>query len=340
MPVVHVFSMTMVEGLWAPGFPPERLAEALGLLYNIGPTGFLIPLGCALVLTRHGSPGELARRGARTVGMGLGLNAVRFTLVYIIIGLSLGDAAALSRAWMWLIGSDVLPFAGLTFLVFSGVRKWKLPDWAVLGLGLACAAGQMLLPVPHMAGTGGHLLGNLIFVEGGESFFPLLSWIVYPCLGYFYQSRLRKTRNPKRFHLLLGVGCASLLAGTAALLKRKGKSLRSHLMWGETDFRMDLVTTWIVALMNGLYLSLTWPLAKWLEKHPVRKPITGLTKRMTSFYCIHWLLLMAGVLWSKLRKKKNVIRGPHGYWAAVAGLFAAAALLSELWGRARRARRT
>lgn len=340
LPVVHVFSMTLIDGLAAPGFPPQWLTEFLALLYNIGPTGFLIPLGCAVVLTRHNSPEELARRGARTIGMGLTLNFFRFTLVYLILGLCLGDAAVLMRAWTWLIGSDVLPFAGMTFLVFAGVRKWHLPDWAVLAIGAGCAVGQMLLPVPNMPGTLGHLLGNLIFVEGGESYFPLLSWLIFPCLGYVYQSRLQKTRDPKRFHMLLGVSSALLLAATVALLRRAGKWKRRYLLWGEMDFHMDMVTTWIVSLISALFLSLTWPLANWLKKCPVRKPISSLAKRMTSFYCIHWLLLMGAILWSKLRRRTPPIRRVRDYWAAVAGIFTVAAMLSKLWAVFRTSKRS
>lgn len=330
MPFLHVNTMLALEGLYADGFPPAYLTAALGLLYNLVPTVFMFCLGGGVVLTRHGEPAALARRGVATILLGVGLNLIRFAPYYLITGAYFSDAAMLRKAWFWLIGSDILPFAGLSFLFFAETRRRELSEWAVLGFGLACAAGQMLLPVPEMPGTLGHLLGNVFFVEGGESYFPFVSWLVFPCLGYFYQKRLQKTKKPVRMHLVLGTVCAALLAISVTLLKRRGRWKKRYLLWGEMDFRMDLPAVWIASLIGGIWLSVSYFLARLLDRRPLRSLAAGISKRLNAFYCIHWVVLMAGLLIAKLRGKRRM-HSVGGVLAAGTALLSAGVLLAKLW---------
>lgn len=330
MPFLHVNSMLTLEGLYADGFPPAWLTVALGLLYNLVPTVFMFCLGSGVVLTRHGQPSALARRGAETILLGLGLNLVRFVPYYLTVGLYYSDAAALQQAWMWLIGSDVLPFAGMSFLFFAAMKKLGRFEWTVLLAGLFFAVGQMLLPVPNSPGTLGHLLGYVIFTEGGESYFPFVSWIIFPCLGYFYQKRLKKMKNPARMHLHLGVVCAALLVISAALLKRRGRWKNRYLLWGEMDFRMDLPAVWFSGLILGLWLSVTYFLSRLLDFRWLRARASSLSKRQTAFYCIHWVVLMSGILIAKLRGKRRV-HSLGGFLTAGTAVLTAGLLLSKLW---------
>ena len=318
MPFLHAVYHFEFEGFFAPEFPMGQVSYVLGVLYNFVPGVFLFCLGCGTVLTRHDTPEAFARRGKRLILLGFALNLLRFTPFYLIKGLFLGDMAGFSRAWLWVIGSDVLPFAGMSFLCFAGFQKWRFPDWAMLVFGLACTVGQMLLPVPHMTGTLGHLLGNFIFVDGGAAYFPFLSWIIYPCLGCYYQSRLQKTKHPARFHLLLGLGCAALFAASAVVLKRRGKWQKRYLLWGEGDFRMDLPTTWFAGLAGGVWLSVAYFLARGLNRFRIRNWLSAFFKQVTSFYCIHWLVLMYGLLACRLRGSRKKIRSA-GAFAAVSG---------------------
>ncbi|MBQ7520360.1 MAG: DUF1624 domain-containing protein, partial [Clostridia bacterium] len=324
---LHAFYHLDFERFLAPEFPLSLVSDVLGMLYNFVPGVFLFCLGCGAVLTRRNTPEAFARRGRHLILLGLVLNLLRFTPFYLIKGLALGDMAGFSRAWLWLIGSDVLPFAGMSFLCFAGMKRCRFPDWAVLCFGLACAAGQMLLPVPRMDGMAGHLLGNFLFVDGGASYFPFLSWMVYPCLGYFYQSRLSQTRHPARFHLVLGAVCGSLLAASVLLLKHLGKWKKRYLFWGEMEFRMDLPTTWFAGLIGGVWVSAAYFLS--LLKCPAGKWISAFSRRVTSFYCVHWLILMYGLLLGRLVKKPAKMRSIGAFAAAGTALVLVSAILTK-----------
>ncbi|MBQ9720523.1 MAG: hypothetical protein IJV64_07500 [Oscillospiraceae bacterium] len=331
MPALHAAYHLEFEGFFSPVYPAEAVSALLGILYNFVPGAFLFCLGCGVVLTRHGEPRELAERGGKLILLGLALNMLRFTPFYLLKGFLLLDMAGFSRAWLWIVGSDVLPFAGLSFLVFAFARRHELPDWVVLGFGVFCAAGQMLLPVPFMTGMLGHLLGNFLFVDGGASYFPFLSWIIFPCLGYFYQSRLGKSEHPARFHLILGLSCAALLTATVAVLKRRGQWRRRYLQWGEMEFRMDFPTAWIVSLITGIWLSIAWFLSSLVKGEKLRGFISACARLVTSFYCVHWLVLMYGLLFRKLRRKPGKIHSAGGFLAVCAALTVISALVTKLW---------
>ena len=331
MPFIHVASMMLIEGLNAPSLTQGQITAMFGPLHNFGPPVFLFCMGCGVVMTRHNSAPELAQRGLKTIRMGLELNLIRFTLYYLLKGLLL-EPAVLPYAWYWLIGSDILPCAGMSLLALSAAREWELPERAVLGFGLLCAAGQMLLPSITLSGTAGSLLGNFVFVEGGGSYFPLVSWMLFPCLGYFYQTKLRKIKRPGRFHLILGLSCASLFAASYAFLKRRGKWKKRYLFWGEMGDRMDLPTTWFTCLFGGIYLSVTYGLARLLERHPMRKAITAFSRLVTAFYCIHWVVLMLTYLICQLRGLGRFLRRRRDVLALGGGLLIVSALLSGCWG--------
>ena len=331
MPFLHAVYHLDFEGFFAPEFPIEQVSSIFGVLYNFVPGIFLFCLGCGAVLTRHDTPEELANRGKKLILTGLALNAARFTPFYLVKGLVLGDMAGFSRAWLWIIGSDVLPFAGMSFIWFSAVKRWNLPDWAVLGFGIVCSAGQMLLPVPELSGTLGHLLGNFIFVEGGASYFPFISWIIFPCLGYFYQSRLNKTPRPVRFHIVLGAACASLLAASVLLMRRFGRWKKRYLHWGEMEFRMDLPTAWIAGLIGGIWVSAAYLISIPLKRLRFSDRITSFSKQLTSFYCAHWLVLMGGILICKLLRKPKKIRTAGAFTAAGTVLVILSTIISTVY---------
>lgn len=337
MPFIHVASMMLVEGLNAASLTQGQIVSMFGPLHNLGPSMFLFCMGCGVVMTRHNSPSDLTQRGLKTIRMGLVLNLLRFTLYYLIKGFLL-EPAVLPYAWYWLIGSDILPCAGMSILALAAARKGELTENVVLSFGLLCAAGQMLLPPIAMTGTAGSLLGNILFVEGGGSYFPLISWILFPCLGYFYQKKLPKIKHPGRFHLILGLSCASLFAASVAFLKRRGKWKKRYVFWGEMGDHMDLPTIWFTCLFGGVYLSVTYALARLLERFSLSKVISACSKRVTSFYCIHWVVLMFTYLICQLRGMRHFIRRRRDVFALGSGLLLVSALLSGCWGilRARR----
>ena len=334
IPFMHVVSMTFNEGMNAPSFPHEQIVGVVGLIHNNGPPMFLFSMGCGMVLSRHNSPDQRAARGLRLIWTGLLLNLIRFTPYYLIRGLVLKEYAALPYAWLWLIGSDILPCAGLCMLSFSAFLKRKLSAGAILCVGILVALSQLFLPVPRLSGMAGQLLGNFIYVEGGGSYFPVVSWLLFPCLGYFYQTVLQKVRHPGRFHLALGLGCTGLLLGSWLLLRRRGKWKPRYLRWGEMGDRMDPPTLWFVSLFMGIYVSVMYGLSALLSRFAPRRVlrcIREVSKRVTSIYVIHWVVLMYSILAAKLRGWNRRVRNVRELLALGTALLGVTLLISQLW---------
>ncbi len=335
----NVYGHMEYQGMCAAGFPSEGLRMFTGLFYNIVPASLMICMGSGIVKSSHTSPEALFRRGADIVKKGLSLNLIRFTAVFAIIGVVFSDPFFLKNAWYWFWASDILPFAGMSLMIFSGIRGRKHSAGVALCLGLGMSVLNSILGAAGvfsaLSGTPAYLLGNVFRVEKGDSFFPLSAWFIFPALGYAYETACEKVQDPDRFHGVLGVSCALLLGGSILILKKLGAWKERYLLWGVGDFKMDLPTTWFVVLINGIYFPIAYGVCRLLKGRGKKMAQVGegLARLITPVYCIHWVLLMLSVLFCKLKKKKDLFRRKGSYSLFCGVLFVVSVVLSLLWGK-------
>ena len=89
--------------------------------------------------------------------------------------------------------SDILPFAGFAFLFFALVKKMNLSNAHVLIIGIFVTVIQSFIPTfeilnPYLKA----LAGYFVYVDE-TSFFPIISWLIYPIVGYLLGQKLLKS---------------------------------------------------------------------------------------------------------------------------------------------------
>lgn len=288
MPISHVFEEFSCYDLIQQ--IPQNVTEQLGLLLMTGPGTFMMCLGFGIVFSKNSTPRKLFMRGLSMFGIQAILNIFRFTIPHWFTSSMLNYPELINDGIDFFLYSDILPFAGFTFIFFAIAKKLNLPNIILLLFGLFCTTAQMLIPEIHFDETAKNLLCGYFFYIDETSFFPFISWIIYPIIGYLLGNKLIKAQNKKHFYLKLGSLSLIIFAITNLFLITQGLMQKDYYLFMETGFRMDFWTTAIVSSFIGIYTCCIYFISI-LIKNNFAKIITNTSKNINSIYCIHWVIV-------------------------------------------------
>ena len=296
MPCIHAFNLIIGFGISGEQFPTEAVSMQMGFIYLIVPGVFMFCMGAGIVLSRKQTPKALLFRGLKLLLIGFVLNAVRAS-IYIWFGL-LGEKDLFIEFWYWLWGSDILYFAGLYFLLFSLFRKLKLNDIAIAVISIAMLLiSHIFMPVPVENETLVEIFGNFVYIDV-DSCFPILSWSIFPTVGYLYMKYL--LGSPKKTHYVAGASAVSILilgVTLGALLFTNNMQSRYYL-WGEEGFMMDVPSAIIAISIAVIYASIIYGVSSLIKNGKVTSVIEKVSSNVNAIYCIHWVLITyLGFFW-------------------------------------------
>ena len=294
LPIVHVFE----EFSWWNALSEEALKSGNVLLYlcAFGPSIFMMILGMNIAFTTHNSPKELAARGVKTLVIAVGLNIARFFLPALVLYLR-GEDWALMDGIVSCCVSDILPFAGMAFLFFALMRKWKVSPLNIILIALALLSVHTLIMPEDMESTWyTELLGNFVHCTEDSSF-PVLAWLIYPAIGYsaglYMQSRESEAELMsfyKKTLLASAVGLASLVIAMQA----QGLDALLIAAAPANDNMTELFNVMLDVLLGGVFVTLFGFLYFGLQKvasEKVKTFITDLSKAIMIFFIIHWIII-------------------------------------------------
>jgi len=273
---------------WEPNFA-NRLIVFLGSP-PAAPV-FMFALGVGVVYSRKNTPGRLARRGLSILLLGFVFAFFRDYLSMCALYLRTGDAAFLEAGVDYLFGVDILPFAGLAFLFFALAAKLRFESVHYAAASFACAALNLLLAGTTPSSPVLVRLAGLFWGTHESSWFPFLSWIPYPILGYLFGQLLLRCQDKKRlYQICLMVSLPALLA-CWLLFRHYGINFG----WEVHEVASDYFHH---NLLGSLFMSafvLAWTSAFYfltaLMPESIVKALSRLSKNITEIYVIHWLIL-------------------------------------------------
>jgi len=256
---VHVYeNMTEIDWL---GIPPtgflRNLIEFLG--GPVAAPAFMFAMGVGMICTRHSSPSEFIRRGIRLLLGGLVLNFFRQTILLLIsqaIGVEYHSKYTVLES---ILISDVLPFAGLSFILTGVLKKLRVQPFIMLILSILMQmAGSLLttnITPPTIPST---LLGFFVFT-GNSSCFPLLLWYVYPAAGMVFAGILKGTEDRGPLYRKLLVLSAVILASLSCCLVQNGYDLRKMYMLADQSYYIQSLFHTLFSLsVQFIILSLAY----------------------------------------------------------------------------------
>lgn len=275
---------------------PENYVVQLGLLFMNVPTLFMICLGFGIIFSQNSTPRNLIQRGLFMFLAEAVLNVFRFILPYLTAGYITQNRTYFYESLELFFLSDILVFAGFAFLFFAIVKKLNLSNSLVLFIGLFCTLIQTFIPHPVIQNVYlKYITGYFIYVDD-SSFFPIISWLIYPIIGYLLGQKLLKAHDTVYFYVASGILGLCMFTITNIYLLMTNSMQSRYYLFMETGFQMDLFTTLINISISLMILPVSYIIGKLITNIKLKNIITFVSVHVNSIYCIHWVLVK--ILWA------------------------------------------
>ena len=315
-----------------PIFQTSPLGEVIAFFGGVPSAAvFMFLLGVGVVYSSQATPQKLAQRGLYILLASYGLNLLRGTLPALVAWRFLGDATARASIFEESFCIDILQFAGLALLWFAVIKSGQRPfTYAALSAVFFCLINFLLGARSTTSGLAA--VTGLLWGSSSLSYFPFLTWIFYPLVGFLFGGCLIQCRDKSRFYLIMGLSAGlvgSLLYYVLALQLELDVGLESdidyyhHGVWGNLLF-----SAWMIFWIAGLFF-ITRFLPRW-----VLGTLQRWSAHVAAIYFIHSILLG----WLALAIDENSL-ATLGYLIFTGTLLAVSDLLAYYYHRhiARRA---
>ena len=249
---------------------------------------FMFLLGTGIVYSSKFESFLLFKRGIIIFFGGYILNIFRGTLPSLIAYSLTKDNLLVYQSFIEFVSVDILQFAGLTLIYFAIVKKLRLNLRGILATAfLFCIINIFVnMKIDNLFFAS---FCSLIWGANEISYFPFLSWIIYPIVGYCFGTFLIRCKDKTKFYLiLLIVGLFFLLCFGFTIIGLFGIDLGMndeysyyhHNIWGNIVF-LSFVIVWISFMFfisKGLVGILKSFVIRW-------------SKNVTEIYFIHWIII-------------------------------------------------
>ena len=250
---------------------------------------FMFLLGTGIVYSKKNEAGSLLKRGCLIFLAGYLLNILRGSVPWLIYYSMIKDGAVLPEALNEFVYIDILQFAGLAFVYFAFLKKIRANALFIIISGVLFIFLNSVLVDLKTDNTAVSALSGLIWGSSGLSFFPFLSWIIYPIAGCLFGLILIRCVNKKKLYsvmLAMGlilflvfcgifIGLLNIDVGMVDEYKYYHHGLAGNLIYLSFILLWLSLLYWVSALFTG----------------PVKSTIERWSRNVTPIYFIHWILL-------------------------------------------------
>lgn len=290
LPIIHVY-----EEMELIGTLSEQALSSCKWVLTLcvyAPSVFMICFGANLFFAREKTPAEYAKRGLKFLLIGAGLNVIRF-LIPSFISLAMGKPERVLEAVNNILGCDIYDFVGLFLLVFALFKKLRLSDFSMLIISMIMLLLNTVIQSVPLEGSAAYFLGRFLYVNS-NSCFPLLSWTIFPILGYCFGRIYRGFKAEKdRRRFILRILILTYVMYCALFYTFRSYRLNPNLIELSpansyiTDYGNVLMLVCIAGMMIGIiYLAYM----KWPESGPM-KALLNLSVVIMPFYLIQWVII-------------------------------------------------
>jgi uncharacterized membrane protein len=289
MILIHVLGHYGTAETW--GSPFGAIVMFLG-----GPLAapvFMFLMGASLALSSRSDGRAIARRGVWLLALAYSLNVLRGALpatIGLTTGVVTADGIAPYTPDILLALVDIHQLAGLSLLIIAGLPVVRASPLAALGLAAVVA---FVAPMVWGLSTGIAPLDTVLLIVWGAEwyvFFPLFGWFAYPLVGLAYGTLL--VRSQDRHAFIRRAGWLGAAAGIAGL----GTMVALDPLTGVDDYwRQAPATTVAILGLGAAWLAACDVVVRRVPANRLFELLYGWSARVTSMYCIHWILIAWGV---------------------------------------------
>jgi hypothetical protein len=298
---LSVILMMMIHTMLIFGDIPTQTESLLGqfiLLIGKGTPMFLVTMGISFVLSRRQTLQSVCKRGLYILGIGYGMNALKFLVPEIIFG-GLPDAfvnaygltsGTLKTGVFFLLLGDILQLAGITLFLMGLINHYSKNKFIPLIIALLIAAVSKELSGFRIGIEGFDYICDLFFSNEFNVYFPVFPWASFILLGMFFGRWYKELDENQSvfFKKMLLVGSVFLSIGIIFNFINAEYHFGDyyHLGPGGSILLMglNLIFLW---LMNIIVTS--------VKSNKVFESLIFCSKHVTSLYVIQWTIINWGM---------------------------------------------
>lgn len=258
---------------------------------------FMILLGIGIVYSRKSDAKTMMKRGIYLIILGYVLNLFREFIPYALVSKIDNDVSYLKEGWDLLWGSDILQFSGLAFIFFSFVKKFKIKNIGIFLIWCGFITLNILLRGHSFDNSIVNGVFRLIWGTDTFAFFPFLSWITFPILGYFFGQLLVRCTNKTLFYknILIVSGSLSIPLWIYSYVNNVRFGAFGELYQTEY-YHQDIMGNIVLCTFVLFWISLCYFVGKYIPAI-VHKAMARWSKNINEMYFVHsvligWLILV------------------------------------------------
>lgn len=284
---VHVNETYLLEAV--SGGIYSRVVEFLGSP-PAAPV-FMFSLGIGIVYSRRSTTANLFERGINLFLLGYILNFIRDFLPYYILFKMNNDISYIRDGWELLWGIDILQFSGLVFIFFSLVKKFKLKNVTLYLILCGFVTLNILIKNIYFESAFLNRLMGLVWGTDEFSWFPFLTWIAFPILGYYFGQLLIRCNDKNKFYkkIFFISGSISIPLWIYSYINDVKFGAFGALYQTEY-YHHDIVANIILSIFVLFWISICFFSCEYIPEK-VYDNIKRWSGNITKMYCIHQIIL-------------------------------------------------
>ena len=300
MVLVHTFIYIWDEDGMDQGFQ-YRLNNIYGGV--LAAPVFMFAMGVGVAYSRRTDSRTMLLRGVRLFVAGYLLNAVRCLPQLLLWKGGYGE-----QHYEWFVEEvnlfDILPFAGVAFMLFALLRRMKASPTAILLAGLALSVFGTFVRSVDMGSTALNMLCYpFVGIHVGQiwSSFPLANWFIFVAAGYWFGMLIRRCNDMDRLYALLVPVAGFIFAVCMVFLTTRHTGMFSDI--NDDYFYYLSPFDSFVCIMGAILVAGIGHFLMPHEPQAIQHEVKQIASDVTRIYLIHWVFvcylvggLMDGVL--------------------------------------------
>lgn len=245
---------------------------------------FMFCMGVGICYSRKNHPRDLLYRGFTLLWISLIFGLSRDVIPVILVWLLSQNPAVLDHLHLFYC-VDILRFAGLFFIVFAFLKKMDVKPLTLAFIAIIFSTAGLLLQGQKTDNHAINIALRFLWRAGGDSFFPLLNWFIFPASGYLFGLLWKHCKEKALFYRTITPICGAVTILYFLSMFKYGFfffSREDYYGVGPIDALFFIL---VVLFMLGIgHYLLRLP-------HSIIAPLLRISKNINSIYCVHWVLL-------------------------------------------------
>ena len=262
-------------------------------------------MGIGMKYSRHHEPKSYFSRGIVLLTVSQFFNLIRDSLPNLIEWFIIGNQNSISRSLL-VLQSDILTFAGISFLFLALLKKMKLSDKSILIIGIIMNFSSLIL-YKIMKSPNNYLVSIFLgyfILTNAEAYFPFCSYFIFVAYGYWLGGIYQKISNKEKFYNLILLFGLPIVTIFVYLKYTNNIPFFNEYSKIESYCLMPGPIAWMFCLVNLTISAISYKIHRLLkEKTP--EFIKHCGKNFNQYYMISYTITMQWNTFLKVTKGEN-----------------------------------